>query len=169
MNSNSSKTDLTKPRLRRRAGKDIPEKIWRTILARIPIACVDVICYRRVEGKTGVLLGYRTIYPYRNRWALPGGRVIKNESLYDTANRQLEEIGLHPTGNYRLIGVYPVNFKRRSDISICLSTLLHAPYEPRATSELSRYIWSSLGNLALPLGSNYKRMLIDFKHSLELE
>ena len=110
--------------LRRGIAKDIPKKLWRAILASIPIACVDVIAYTRVDDS--VLLGYRKISPYRNRWALPGGRIIKKESLCDTANRQLEEIGVRPAGNYRLVGVYPVNFKDRSDISICLCTCLPA-------------------------------------------
>jgi len=164
MDSCRFKTDPAKPRLRRRTGRDIPERIWRTILASIPVACVDVIGYRRVKRRISVLLGYRKIYPYRNRWALPGGRIIKKESLCDTATRQLEEIGLRPTDNYRLVGVYPVNFKHRSDISICLCTCLPPPQEPHATSELSRYAWSPLNNLPRRLGSNYRRMLRDFKY-----
>jgi hypothetical protein len=77
MDSCRSKTDPAKPRLRRRTGRHIPERIWRSILASIPVACVDVIGYRRVKRRISVLLGYRKIYPYRNRWALPGGRIIK--------------------------------------------------------------------------------------------
>lgn len=94
----SSKTNL-----RRR--KRIPESLWKTILASVPIPCVDVIIHSKVKRETRVLLGYRKIYPYNDCWALPGGRIIKNESLRDTANRQLKEINLRPTGNYRLVGV----------------------------------------------------------------
>jgi ADP-ribose pyrophosphatase YjhB (NUDIX family) len=146
-----------------RMGRTIPERLWKSILVNMPIACVDVIVHRRIKHQTRVLLGYRKIYPYRNRWALPGGRIIKRETLCDTANRQLEEIGLRPTGKYRLVGVYPVNFKHRSDISICLSSYLPTPQEPQATRELSRYAWSPLNSLPPRLGSNYKAMLRDFK------
>lgn len=83
---------------------------------------------------------------------------------FDTANRQLEEIGLRPTGNYRLVGVYPVNFKHRSDISICVCTCRPPPQEPQATRELSRYAWLLLNNLPPRLGSNYRTMLRDFKY-----
>ena len=143
--------------------KAIPEKLWKSIQASVPIACVDIIVYRKVGRETRVLLGYRKIYPYDNFWALPGGRIIKNETLRETANRQLIEIGLHPSGDYKLVGVYPVNFKRRSDISICLSTHLPARQEPRPTMELVRYAWCSLDDLPTRVGSNYRSMLRDFK------
>jgi len=143
--------------------KAIPQKQWKSILANIPIACVDLIVYVRIKRGTRVLLGYRKIYPYGNCWALPGGRIMKNESLRETANRQLQEIGLTPAREYRLVGVYPVNFRGRSDITICVSTRLLSPQEPRPTKEMARYVWRRLGNLPSRLGSNYRRMLIDFK------
>ena len=143
--------------------KAIPPKLWKKILASIPIACVDVIVYRTVNRKRLVLLGYRMIPPYHDCWALPGGRMIKGESLRDTVNRQLQEIGLRPTGNYNLVGVYPVNFKHRSDITISLSTQLRSREEPRPTKELVRYAWRPLGHLPVRIGSNYKAMLRDFK------
>jgi ADP-ribose pyrophosphatase YjhB (NUDIX family) len=130
----------------------------------MPIACVDVIVYKRARRKTYVLLAYRKIRPYGDRWALPGGRIIKKESLHDTADRQLEEIGLRRTSRYKLVGVYPVNFKHRSDISICLSTLLISPQEPRPTRELTRYAWRAPDELPRRLGSNYRAMLRGFKN-----
>jgi len=147
------------------AKKNIPEKLWKNVLAYMPIPCVDIIVHTRVGGKTRVLLGYRKIYPYNDKWALPGGRIVKKESLHPTANRQLKEIGIRPTGDYKLVGVYPVNFKRRSDISICLSTSLRSPQEPRPTKEMAKYTWSPLDDLPHNLGSNYRVMLRDFKSS----
>ena len=147
-----------------KARKSIPQKLWKNILASIPIACVDVIVHRKVKRETRVLLGYRKIYPYGDIWALPGGRIIKKESLRDTANRQLREIGLRPSGKYRLVGVYPVNLKHRSDITISLSTHLTSSQEPRPTKELVKYTWRRLNDLSSRLGSNYGKMLRDFKN-----
>ena len=147
------------------AKKSIPGRLWKIILANMPIACVDIIVHTRVGGKTRVLLGYRKIYPYNDQWALPGGRIVKKESLHATANRQLKEIGIRPTGGYKLVGVYPVNFKRRSDISICLSTRLRSPQEPRPTKEMAKYAWTPLNDLPSGLGSNYRTMLRDFESS----
>lgn len=147
-----------------RTRKDIPLKLWKKILASIPIACVDVIVYKTVDHERQVLLGYRMIPPYNDCWALPGGRIIKGERLRETANRQLREIGLRSAGNYALVGVYPVNFKHRSDITISLSTHLPSSQVPKPTEELARYIWRPLADLPSRLGSNYRAMLEDFKH-----
>jgi len=147
------------------AKKNIPERLWKSILANMPIPCVDVIVYAKVLRETRVLLGYRKIYPYNDQWALPGGRIVKRESLHVTANRQLKEIGIRPTGGYKLVGVYPVNFKRRSDISICLSTSLRSRQEPRPTKEMAEYAWSPLNDLPSGLGSNYRTMLRDLESS----
>ena len=142
--------------------KTISEELWNRIMSSMPIPCVDIIVYATVKHRKCVLLGYRKICPHKGRWALPGGRIIKNESIRETANRQLNEISLDPTGRCRLVGVYPVNSERRSDISICLSTRLAAPQEPRRTMELSRFIWQPLSDLSAGLGSNYRAMLRDF-------
>jgi ADP-ribose pyrophosphatase YjhB (NUDIX family) len=143
--------------------KDIPDRLWRNILTSIPIVCIDLIVHHIGKAGKRVLLGYRTIPPYDECWALPGGRVIKGESLCETADRQLKEIGLRSDGRYRLIGVYPVNFKHRSDISICLSTGISSREEPHPTEELSRFLWCQLGDLPERLGGNYRKMLADFK------
>jgi hypothetical protein len=144
--------------------KDIPQRLWKRIVANMPIACVDVIVHRKVKHETQVLLGYRKIYPYDNCWALPGGRIIRNESLREAGDRQLGEIGMHSTGEFKLVGVYPVYFKHRSDISICLSIGLPSVQEPRPTRELARYLWRPLNCLPTRLGCNYRAMLRDFKH-----
>lgn len=152
-----------KKRARVERRKNIPERLWRHVLASMPIPCVDIIVHTTVKHRARVLLGYRKIYPYRNCWALPGGRIIKRESLREAADRQIKEIGLRPTGDYKLVGVYPINFKRRSDVSICLSTRLVPQREPRPTKELVSYTWRELNDLPAHLGPNYGRMLRDFK------
>ena len=127
--------------VRVKGGKDIPDSLWKRILASMPIPCVDIIIHTGFNDGVRVLLGYRKIYPYNDCLALPGGRIIKGESLRDTADRQMTEIGLRPSSDYDLVGVYPVNFSRRSDVSICLSTCVTSRQEPRPTLELARYSW----------------------------
>jgi ADP-ribose pyrophosphatase YjhB (NUDIX family) len=144
--------------------KTIPSELWKHILHSMPIACVDLIIHRPVKRDTCVLLGLRKIYPYNDRWALPGGRIIKGESLRQTADRQLHEIGLRPTGDCMLVGVYSTNFRHRSDISICLSTCLPSPQELQRTKKLVRYVWRHLDDLPSRVGSSYKKMLRDFKN-----
>jgi len=60
-------------------------------LEKIPICCVDVV----VKSKKGVLIILRNDEPGKGAWAIPGGRVCKNEKLEDAAKRKaLEETGL---------------------------------------------------------------------------
>lgn len=48
--------------------------------------------YRKLPEKNlSVLLIKRGEHPYRNQWALPGGFVLKGESVEQTARRELEE------------------------------------------------------------------------------
>lgn len=63
----------------------------RMILENTPICCVDLVI--RKGGK--VLLVKRKMAPSKNEWWVPGGRVLKNERLIDTARRKArEEVGL---------------------------------------------------------------------------
>ena len=78
-------------RARVKERKDIPEILWKSIVANMPIPCVDIIVHTTFKRRTRVLLGYRKIYPYKDYWALPGGRIVKGESLHDTADRQMRD------------------------------------------------------------------------------
>ena len=122
------------------------------------IPCVDVI----VEKDAKVLLGFRTIRPYKNVWALPGGRIRKREYPEDTVERDLDEIGVsaEPEG---FVGVFPVRFPRhpqkRYDITLCYRYTWRDD-EPRSTRELIRFGWFSSVSLPKRTGANYRRMLM---------
>jgi ADP-ribose pyrophosphatase YjhB (NUDIX family) len=133
----------------------LPEREWKTIVRSMPIPCVDVI----VEKDAKVLLGFRRIRPYRNVWALPGGRIRKHEYPLDTVERNLKEIGISAEPN-RFIGVFPMKFQRdpekRYDITLCCRW---RSGEPASTSELRRVRWFSPRRLPEPTGRNYRRMI----------
>ena len=70
----------------------IPQETYDTIIESIPICCVDVVIVN--NGK--FLLVKRTDEPAKNQWWLPGGRVIKGETLKRCAHRKaLDEVGLN--------------------------------------------------------------------------
>jgi 8-oxo-dGTP diphosphatase len=54
------------------------------------LVTVDLVIFTIREGGLHVLLVERGIAPFAGRWALPGG-FIRNESLEDAAQRELEE------------------------------------------------------------------------------
>jgi len=60
-----------------------------------PNLTVDCLVTRLHTGQKQILLIRRKNEPYRNKWALPGGFVNKDERLVDAAMRELlEETGL---------------------------------------------------------------------------
>lgn len=77
--------------------------LYRTIVDVMPIVCVDLVV--RLEGKR-VLLVKRANEPAKDEWWLPGGRILKGETLETAAHRKaLEELGtdvweLQPLGYY---------------------------------------------------------------------
>lgn len=69
----------------------IDQQLYDQILRHMPIACVDVA----IVFNGGVLLVKREDAPARGQWWVPGGRVIKGETMRETARRKArEEVGL---------------------------------------------------------------------------
>jgi len=70
----------------------IPEEEYKEILKKIPICCVDVII---INAENNFLLAKRTNEPAKGKWWLPGGRILKNETIKHAALRKsYEETGL---------------------------------------------------------------------------
>lgn len=123
----------------------------------MPIPCVDVI----VEKGSKILVWFRGIDPYRNVWALPGGRILKHEYPENTVRRVLGEIGVRARIR-GLVGVFPVKFPRhdlkRYDIALCYKSEWLAG-EPKPDSELVKLRWVSPRKLPMPIGGNYRKMV----------
>lgn len=68
---------------------------------------------------------------------------------------------------FQQVGVYPVMFRTRHDITVCLAAKA-ASGIPKPTGEMARYRWfrkKELGKIS-PIGGNYKRML---RHWLSID
>jgi 8-oxo-dGTP diphosphatase len=60
-----------------------------------PLVGVLVVIYTVIDGDLRVLLIHRSAEPYRDLWAIPGGRLKPGESLVEAATRKLlDETGL---------------------------------------------------------------------------
>jgi hypothetical protein len=131
----------------------LPEELWKEVTQKLPIPCVDLI-FERDDGAT--LYGYRRIPPYRNVWALIGGRMLFGEGLRDSAARIADEYHAR-VGQLFLVGVFPIWFKQRSDVAIALSTRsVTFDLQPDGV-EFTRFDW--LSRPPSRLGGNYKRMI----------
>lgn len=133
----------------------LQQNCWREVLRKMPIPCVDVIVHRDQE----FLMGWRSIPPYKNVWALIGGRILRGESLKATVIRHCLKSGLKVSGVQKL-GVFPVMFRSRQDITISFAAELRSG-TPKPTNEMARYRWykkNQIGRI-MPIGGNYKKML----------
>lgn len=69
----------------------IPDDQYKTIHEVMPIPCVDVV----IVHEDSFLMAKRNNKPAQGQWWVPGGRVLKDESLTDCAKRKsTQETGL---------------------------------------------------------------------------
>ena len=129
------------------------ERVWRQVKHSVSIPCVDVI----LENSQGaVLLGWRKIPPYCNVWATPGGRMGRGENLRNAANRIISEYGL-TAANLFLVGVFPVKFSTRADVTICLASNMPSGNAVADGYEFSSFNWAR--NIPAKTGGNYLKMI----------
>jgi len=134
----------------------ISSECWKQIIRKMPVPCVDTIIHKDDH----VLLGWRIIIPYRNVWALIGGRMHWGESFSDTSIRNCQDCGL-VVQNPQYLGIFPTKFpKGRHDLVICMAAR-YIGGEPEPTEEFSKYAWIMKSDLdeIHPIGSNYMKML----------
>ena len=135
----------------------VPAPFWGKLKASVPIACVDII----VSEPTGaVLLGWRVIRPYVNVWALPGGRIRIGENLAKAARRILSCHALTASDFY-LVGIYPIKFPSRFDISICLAASSFSGAPKADGIEFKKIGW--FRNVPKETGVNYVKMIAKWR------
>ena len=72
--------------------RQLSKKTFKTILDNAPLLCVDIVA----EHKGKYLLVKRKNRPFKGTFWLPGGRVIKNETIVEAVKRKMkEETGLN--------------------------------------------------------------------------
>jgi 8-oxo-dGTP diphosphatase len=80
--------ELTMPRTPNRRTR---RREFNADLFERPLVTVDLVIFTVRDGKLKLLLVERGEPPYEGMWALPGGFVRPNESLEETARRELAE------------------------------------------------------------------------------
>ena len=141
-----------------RHARRLSEKQWKNMMRWMPIPCVDIIL--RKQGR--ILVGFRAIRPYRNAWALPGGRILKGEDPVEAVRRNLNEIGVSAEVR-RFVGVFSVRFpnhpQKRHDIALCYECEWRRG-EPKPTPELTRFKWIRPDQARAGVGGNYRKMIL---------
>jgi colanic acid biosynthesis protein WcaH len=85
----------------------LPNDTFLTVVAATPLVAVDLVVLR---GSCEILLGLRNNRPAQGFWFVPGGRILKNETIQATLTRiAATEMGF-PLGNLpnkpTLMGAY---------------------------------------------------------------
>ena len=131
----------------------LSERLWSQVKTSVPIACVDIILS---DSRGAILLGWRVIHPYVNVWALPGGRIHLREDISAAARRNLTAQGIHADDFY-LVGVFPISFPSRFDISICIAARHFSGKAKPDGTEFKRIGWFK--RLPRETGQNYRKMI----------
>ncbi len=81
----------------------LPLNIFKTVIASTPLISIDLIVK---NNKEEILLGKRSNRPAKNCWFVPGGRVLKDETLYCAFTRLLKiELAIRQS-KAMFLGVY---------------------------------------------------------------
>ena len=143
----------------------------------------DVVCfsileqkennYRKLsQKKLSVLLIKRGEYPDKGKWALPGGFLKENETLEQTAQRELyEETGVKEAYMEQLYSFSePHRDPRTRVVSVSYLALLNKTPILKATTDAVEARWfemnyedSDQGNTHLALVSGNEKLMIDLK------
>lgn len=131
--------------------KLIPTKAYRGILANVPVPTVDILISRGRQ----VLLVRRKNKPLKGHWWLPGGRVLRGETLKDAVTRKLaEEVGITGNGKAEYIGVYEDQYEDNEfglDFIHTISSVFAVRVEPGTQIKLdgqsSAHKWVSISRL----------------------
>ena len=92
----------------------IPRAQYNRILGSMPLLCVDGVI-RNSAGQA--LLVKRSNEPLRNRWWVPGGRVLKGETLERAFRRKMhEELGIR-VKDFHCVGYFEAVDMRHREIN----------------------------------------------------
>ena len=83
----------------------LPLSDFKTLVRNGILPAIDLVI--RNQNKE-VLLGKRLNAPAKNKWFVPGGRILKNEQIFDTIQRIIDtETGLNiKSYNGEFLGIY---------------------------------------------------------------
>ena len=109
----------------------------------------DICVLRRLDDDLQVLLILRAKNPFKECWALPGGRLDANENLDQCALRELrEETGLR-VDNIRQFAVFsePLRDPRERTVSVAYVAWITNVSELKAGSDAAAAQWFSVSCL----------------------
>lgn len=125
--------------------------------ARMPRPCVDILL--TYQGK--FLLLHRQIAPYRGSWALPGGSILKGETVEQAAIRKVkEEVGIDlEESMLELAGTTTFFSKPRQDVVLTFRVALAQPASITLDFQHDKFAWFPFGQFPSKIIPNAKRQV----------
>lgn len=132
-----------------------------------PAVTVDCVILRMIRNERNILLIKRDREPFKGCWALPGGFIEMNETLEESAARELqEETGLHGIGLHQS-GAYgdPLRDPRGRTITIAYYGFDNSNQEPKAGDDANEVKWFLLSSLP-PLAFDHLKIITETTNKL---
>lgn len=134
---------------------------YELIKKNIPIVCVDLLIIKQGE----VLLLKRKYPPARGQWWFPGGRIFKDETMFEAAKRKgKEELDLILEAQ-RIISVEESIFNLQNDVVdvhtinvVIQMKIMNSNYTIKHDNSHTDFKW--FRNINIPLHSAVKNPLI---------
>lgn len=126
-----------------------------------PQVAVDIVVFTFIKNKLSILLIRRGVKPFKGQWALPGGRVNKNEPLENAAGRELkEETGV---SDIYLEQLYtfgaPFRDPRGRIISVAYFALISDLPQLKPSTDAAAAKWFSVKGLPRLLGFDHDEII----------
>jgi colanic acid biosynthesis protein WcaH len=132
----------------------IEQQLYNSIIEVLPILCVDGFIVK--DNK--ILLLKRNNYPALGEWWVPGGRVIKNETLNDAMIRKIKDEIQLDSEVVEQIGITETIFETKHTINICFLVKINS-HNIILNSEHSEYKWFSENELPTNLNLEIKNII----------
>lgn len=120
----------------------IEQSLYNKIVDVLPILCVDAFILHEEK----ILLLKRKEEPALGQWWVPGGRVLKNESLESAILRKVKDETKIQAEIIEQIGVAETIFEKKHTVNICF-LLQFISGQVQLNLEHSEFKWFSINNL----------------------
>jgi 8-oxo-dGTP diphosphatase len=131
--------------------------------------CVDIILLYHHKTLPEILLIQRKNNPFMNCWALPGGFIEMEETLMESALRELKEetgIELSQLEQFATYGD-PGRDPRERNISIVYFSLLKNKLEPQAGDDARKARWFPIKDIP-DMAFDHNKIIQDFISKTEM-
>lgn len=115
--------------------KKLPFKEYKKIYSIVPRLCVEVI----LSTNKGIALTKRDIPPAIGKWHIPGGTVLKGESLEKAVKRLAQEEMEEDIEVEKMIGVIEYDFPEYFDQPVGIAFLVRLKDENPLNSKNKKY------------------------------